>query len=153
MPYTPSEVDMRHNEHIIQNRRPRPPTTHHPSNVQQWNDFTREEEFSRETLQEDFARSEKFCEKAKILREVKDFARRRFHKKKILREEDFTRKKFHEKEISCEDPGDWNRLMIQFSRVINQTRLRACKSSSKAVVLAFSLVHQLIFWVRACVRA
>ena len=60
---------MRHNEHIIQNRRPRPPTTHHPPNVQQWNDFTREEEFSRETLrEEDFARSRRFCEK-KILRE------------------------------------------------------------------------------------
>ena len=82
MPYTPSEVDMRHNEHI-QNRRPRPPTTHHPPNVQQWKDFTREEEFSQETLrEEDFARSRKFWEKKisreEILREESNFSQHHF---------------------------------------------------------------------------
>jgi len=102
--------------------------------------------------EEDFARR-RFREK-KISRE-EDFIKRRFREKKISREEDFARKKFREKEISWEDPGDWNRLnddSIQSSYQSNA--IQAIELSSKAVVLAFSLVHQqLIFWLRACVRA
>ena len=100
-----------------------------------------------------FRRRRRFREK-KISRE-EDFTKRRFREKKISREEDFARKKFREKEISWEDPGDWNRLnddSIQSSYQSNA--IQAIELSSKAVVLAFSLVHQqLIFWLRACVRA
>ena len=83
MAYTPSEVDMRHNERI-RNRRPGPPTTHHPPNVQhQWKDFTREEEFLREALrEEDFVRSRKFYEKKisreEILQEESNFSQHHF---------------------------------------------------------------------------
>ena len=100
-------------------------------------------------VEEDFARRIRFCEK-KISRE-RNFSRRR---KKISREEDFARKKFREKEILWEDPEDWNRLnddSIQSSYQSNA--IQGIELFSKEVVLAFSLVHQLIFWVSACVRA
>ena len=101
-----------------------------------------------------FTSRRRFREKNKILRE-EDFARKKFRKKKISQEEDFARKKFREKEILWEDPEDWNRLnddSIQSSYQSNA--IQAIELSSKAVVLAFSLVHQqLIFWLRACVRA
>ena len=97
--------------------------------------------------EEDFARR-RFREK-KISRK-EDFAKRRFREKKISRERNFARKKFREKIL--ETGIDW--MMIQFSRVINQTRFRPSNYLRKqSFSRSRSFTNNLFFdCVRACAR-
>ena len=95
-----------------------------------------------------FTSRRRFREKNKILRE-EDFARKKFRKKKISREEDFARKKFCEKILKT--GIDW--MMIQFSRVINQTRFWASNYfRKKSFSRSRSFTNLFFEWVRACAR-
>ena len=95
--------------------------------------------------EEDFARR-RFREK-KISRK-EDFAKRRFREKKISRERNFARKKFREKIL--ETGIDW--MMIQFSRVINQTRFRASNYLWKSFSRSRSPTYCFSVCVPACAQ-